>query len=295
MALFIFLTVVESDEVCPCVDRRSCKTPPYGTHVLDIAVFGLFVPCKRHGDVRCCPREELGELFGSILQDGGSVDTGKECGCVPKGNCLLSLISTPSDCSELDELCCIPNADADAVFQLFKNKEDKLLDDIFNQDTLLFHSLPPQETVKEIVDEQLDYYILPCVPGLKCKRVYGFDPLDIANFGSLPHCSRRGFVRCVELKEFNMKPSSNILIPGDGEVITEEITDYGLPCMPVFKCHKIYGFDPLDIARFGALPQCTRPGFQRCTEMKEPTEMDIKMSPIVQYIKIRNNNKVQDK
>jgi len=265
---------------CPCVPAWMCRTVPYGAHDLDIAVFGLLMPCSLLGTVRCCPRDGLEETPTSrkmVQQTSGvsteDIDMDSECECVPPGICLPQFVTPSSHCQELDELCCIPNSDVNTAVHLFNtelldNSDTGHLDDIplhkptayeeiNNDDDIVISQSKPEDGPGDDSDND----IVPCVPGLMCAKLYGYHPLDIARFGTLPHCSQRGLVRCVELKApISRQPS---LFGHDNA--------YSLACVPIQECNKIYGFDQLDIAKFGVLPPCARHGFARCIQLKDTT------------------------
>ena len=52
----------------------------------------------------------------------------------------------------------------------------------------------------------------------------------------------------------------------------------GLVCLQAANCNKIYGWDALDIANFGVLPPCSKPGFLRLAHSF--IKVDFPISPV---------------
>merc|ERR1711954_282381 len=49
---------------CSCVSSLTCTTVPYGRLALDIALLGVHAPCPLPGQVLCCDRSGLEDLYG---------------------------------------------------------------------------------------------------------------------------------------------------------------------------------------------------------------------------------------
>jgi len=49
---------------CSCVSSLTCTTAPYGRLALDIALLGVHAPCPLPGQVLCCDRSGLEDLYG---------------------------------------------------------------------------------------------------------------------------------------------------------------------------------------------------------------------------------------
>ena len=67
---------------CSCVSSITCTTVPYGRLALDIALLGVHAPCPLPGQVLCCDRSGLEDLYGDseprqqILEKAHPVDNG---------------------------------------------------------------------------------------------------------------------------------------------------------------------------------------------------------------------------
>jgi len=68
--LFLLMTVPNSRVMssptsrCSCVTSLTCTTVPYGRLALDIALLGVHAPCPLPGEVLCCDRSGLEDLYG---------------------------------------------------------------------------------------------------------------------------------------------------------------------------------------------------------------------------------------
>jgi len=68
--LFLLMTVPNSRVMssptsrCSCVTSLTCTTVPYGRLALDIALLGVHAPCPEPGQVLCCDRSGLEDLYG---------------------------------------------------------------------------------------------------------------------------------------------------------------------------------------------------------------------------------------
>jgi len=211
---------------CPCVPAGACSSPPYGALPLDISVYGLYGPCSGIGSVRCCSRSGSEYLFGG----GGTEDlllaaltaqdsaarvkikpvqrvnhaeknpfSRNDCGCIKRGICPPHLTRHSDRCTGNRELCCISQhrQTLKELFSADRERDDGRLtrpQPVFRPDTK-----SRQQSQKEEVND-LDSQGLVCLEAANCNKIYGWDALDIANFGVLPPCSKPGFLRCVEPK-----------------------------------------------------------------------------------------------
>jgi len=311
---------------CECIPGGQCASQPYGSSALDLSVLGIFPPCSSHGYVRCCSRKGLESVYAGMLKAAVNqqpavnirpVDipsasqlvhdhSNDECGCIPAGLCRSGITRQTSDCSGHLELCCIHGVSQnDFLVNLFSQNEVSNTPEaptrapVFRPSPVFSPSKQQEKpiNVAKSIEEptQQDVEGLPCLPAVQCSKVYGYDPLDIAKYGVLSPCAKRGLHRCVEPKNRGslVQPQRKTTVTTttrrttitttttttartiftttsayefDGRVGVQAVQKMRIvPCIPVSLC-KGTAYNPSDsghLARFGVLPRC-RQAMSRC-------------------------------
>lgn len=132
------------------------------------------------------------------------VHTQDECGCIPRGICMPHLTQKSNMCRSGYELCCLHTlVHTDVLVNIFGDDQKQ---SISTQPTGIARPQPVFKPHNSGVEQheaagrqsKLDMQGLPCLSARDCRKVYGHDALDVAKFGVLPPCSKRGYHRCVE-------------------------------------------------------------------------------------------------
>jgi len=330
----LFLYPAQSQDFggCECIPGGQCASQPYGSSALDVSVLGIFAPCPNHGYVRCCSRKGLESVYAGMLKAAVSqkptvnirpVDipsasqlvhdhSNDECGCIPVGLCRFGTARQTGDCNGHLQLCCIHgSSQSNLLINIFSQDEGSKTEaaptnaPVFRPSPVFSPSQPQEKSANVLTSRarptQEDVEGLPCLSAVQCNKVYGYDPLDIAKYGVLPPCTKRGHHRCVEPKNGDILAQSqrrtttttttstttvttttittttrrpiftttaaNFLDEFDGRVGAAQSVQKMriVPCIPVSLCQGT-SYNPGNsghLASFGVLPRCHQ-GMSRC-------------------------------
>jgi len=304
------LHLAHSQGPCPCVPGGACDSKPYGSLAQDISVLGLFGPCPHHGQVRCCSRAGLENLYDVMLRAAitHESDTGTrikvrpvasvqqnhpspsdECGCIPRGICMPHLTRQTAECSGQHELCCInARAQSNVLVNIFSANQAAPRTTTARpfRPQPVFRPNNARKNQEQLGEEDnpADNQGLPCLQAAECSKLYGSDALDIARFGVLSPCTKRGFHRCVEPNIETNTPAPKRPTPTRPPQTTTRAPPAAtastpphqhrpenvnlVPCVQHHRCigplGTFYNSGSGDhLSRFGVLPQCS-PGMIRC-------------------------------
>jgi len=230
LILYAHVVIIRGESRCECVPGGTCDDQPYGALALDISLLGLYPPCPILGFVRCCSRSGLEDLYQGMLRaivalnpapktesasglfpsqqllsqphaasiHPNHVHTPDECGCVPRGICMAHLTRKTVTCRGQYEMCCLHDfSHTDVIVNVLPTDQGQQ-SQVAKRPQPVF--VPPNTVNDELTSEKIneDMQGLPCILANQCKKIYGHDALDVASFGVLSPCSRRGYQRCIE-------------------------------------------------------------------------------------------------